>query len=108
MKDINGLTIPAEPVSKIHNYSYFPVLIEHNYPLTRDDLYEELKIHGIFTRRYFYPLITDFPMYRGLKSADPSGLLQATKIAQKILCLPIYPDLSESDQQRIIEYIRMQ
>jgi dTDP-4-amino-4,6-dideoxygalactose transaminase len=89
------------------NYSYFPVLIDENYPITRDALYERLKRKNIFARRYFYPLISDFPMYRQLPSAHPSNLPVATAIAKQILCLPIYPDLTAIEQQRVIDEIRM-
>ena len=88
------------------NYSYFPVLVENDFPICRDTLYQKLKDRGIFARRYFYPLISDFPMYRGLSSALKSNLPVATSAASKILCLPIYPDLTENEQQRVIEIIK--
>jgi dTDP-4-amino-4,6-dideoxygalactose transaminase len=52
------------------NYAYFPILVESDYPISRDSLFELLRSHGIIARRYFYPLISDFPMYRGLPSAS--------------------------------------
>lgn len=75
------------------NYSYFPILVKSDYPLSRDELNQELKDYGVNPRRYFFPLITEFPMYRGLPSARPDNLPKATKAAQQVLCLPIYPDL---------------
>jgi len=88
------------------NHAYYPVLVESDYPLTRDGLYDALKEEGIYSRRYFYPLISSFSMYRHLPSAAPQHLPAANAIAEKILCLPIYPDLSEADQLRVIEVIR--
>lgn len=88
------------------NYSYFPVLVDDEYGMTRDALYEELKRHNIHGRRYFYPLISDFPMYRGLPSAARVNLPVASAAADRILCLPIYPALEPDDQQRIIDVIR--
>lgn len=88
------------------NHAYYPVLVEGDYPLTRDGLYDALKAEGIYSRRYFYPLISSFSMYRHLPSAAPHHLPAANAIAEKILCLPIYPDLSEADQLRVIEVIR--
>ena len=87
------------------NYSYFPVLVENDYPLSRDALYEKLKEHGIFARRYFYPLISNFPMYREIPSANLNNLCEANIAAEKVLCLPIYPDLGIEDQARIIHLI---
>jgi dTDP-4-amino-4,6-dideoxygalactose transaminase len=61
---------------------------------------------GILSRSYFYPLISDMPMYRGMPSADPVGLPQAKQIASKVLCLPIYPDLPLDVQTKVIELLR--
>ena len=52
---------------------------------------ERLREVGIFPRRYFYPLISEFPMYRGLPSAHRDNLPVASAAALQVLCLPIYP-----------------
>ena len=83
------------------NYAYFPILVEDGYPIGRDALYEKLKKHDIHPRRYFYPLISEFPMYRGLPSAHRENLPVAYAMSNKILCLPIYPALSDQDVTRI-------
>lgn len=88
------------------NYSYFPILVDERYPISRDELYERLKRKKIYARRYFYPLISDFPMYRHLESAHASNLSVASMVASQILCLPIYPDLTENQQQRVIDEIK--
>lgn len=88
------------------NYSYFPILVQPNYRLSREALYLELKDKGIYARRYFYPLISDFSMYRGMPSAERSNLPVATEAAANVLCLPIYPALSEVDLFRIIDAIK--
>lgn len=75
------------------NYAYFPILVKHDYPLDRDALYEKLKGIGFHPRRYFYPLISEFPMYRGLNSSHRTNLPIAVRAASEVLCLPIYPDL---------------
>lgn len=87
------------------NDSYFPILVQPDYPLRRDALYDLLKEHGIFARRYFYPLISDFPMYRGMPSAQPHNLPVAAAASAKVLCLPIYAALSHLDVRRIVELI---
>ena len=102
IKSIHCLPQAGQTVA---NHSYFPILVEPDYPLSRDALYQKLKDHNIFARRYFYPLITDFPMYRGIPSAQRDLLPVATAAAQKVLCLPIYPNLTSQDQYRIIELI---
>jgi dTDP-4-amino-4,6-dideoxygalactose transaminase len=74
--------------------------------LSRDGLYEKLKNHGIYARRYFYPLIADFPMYRGLPSATRANLGKASHASDQVLCLPIYPKLEIHEQEKIINAIK--
>ncbi len=88
------------------NYSYFPVLIDQDYPISRDGLYDALKQQNVYARRYFYPLISEFPMYRGLPSAQSNNLPVATEASRQVLCLPIYPDLTAADQARVIKLIK--
>ena len=87
------------------NYSYFPILVNSRASVSRDGLYYELKKNGIFARRYFYPLISDFPMYRGSISSSSTNLPCATGMAAEVLCLPIYPELSLEEQDRVIATI---
>jgi dTDP-4-amino-4,6-dideoxygalactose transaminase len=106
LSSIPGIRCPASPVNTTYNYSYFPILIEKDYPLSRDELYEKFHKHNIYTRRYFYPLISDFPMYRGLTSANIVNLPIAHNIANKVLCLPIYPNLKIDDIARILSVVK--
>jgi dTDP-4-amino-4,6-dideoxygalactose transaminase len=87
------------------NHSYFPILVQKDYPLSRDDLYQKLKDCDIYARRYFYPLISDFPMYRSMHSAHRDNLPVATDAAAKVLCLPIYPTLTMDEITKVIEVI---
>ena len=93
LKGVKGIRCLNKACADVGNYAYFPILVEASYPLSRDELYQKLKDINIHPRRYFYPLISDFPMYRGLPSAHRENLPVATQAAQQILCLPIYPDL---------------
>ena len=106
LADITGIVIPEPPPLDQHNYSYFPILITEDYPLGRDAVYTALKSQGIFARRYFYPLITDFPMYRSLPSATTARLPIATRIAAQVLCLPIFPGLDVEIIDRISSFLR--
>jgi dTDP-4-amino-4,6-dideoxygalactose transaminase len=105
IKNIKGIRAIEEAGQTRGNYSYFPILVETDYPISRDELYQKLKAHNIFARRYFYPLISDFPMYRGLQSAEPANLSVAIDIANKVICLPIYPDLQDGDVLNIANII---
>ena len=94
LENIEGITCLPEFPNLQYNYPYFPVFVdEKKYGTTRDKLYEELKARNIYGRRYFYPLISHFPPYRGLKPSEPGNLPVAEKITRKVICLPICPDL---------------
>ena len=92
---VPGIQCLSDAGEKIANYAYFPILVQADYPESRDELYERLKNAGIFARRYFYPLISEFPMYRGLPTAQRSNLPAATEAADKIICLPMHPNLTD-------------
>ena len=106
LKHVKGIRCVQNAGETVANYSYFPILVDENYSISRDALYQKLKDQGIFARRYFYPLISDFPMYRGMPSAHRDNLPVATDAAFKVLCLPIYPALQQEEQGRIINFIR--
>ena len=106
LKDVKGIRCLPQTSSRTRNHAYFPILVEPDYPLSRDALYQKLKDQGVNGRRYFYPLISEFSMYRGLPSAAPSNLPVATEAAQRVLCLPIYPALVGEEQTRVISAIR--
>jgi len=103
---ILGIECLKEAVASTANHSYFPILVHSEYPISRDKLYDRLKENGISARRYFYPLITNFPMYQGFHSAAKEQLPVANQVAEKILCLPIYPDLDISSFNEIISILR--
>lgn len=105
LKDVKGITCLPESVEVERTFSYFPIFVESDYQLSRDQLYEKLKINNIFSRRYFYPLISDMPMYRGLSSASQVNLHTAELRSRKVLCLPIFPDLLKSEINHIVECI---
>jgi len=106
LKDVKGIHCLEDSGETQANYSYFPILVGEQYALSRDELYQKLKNHNIFSRRYFYPLISEFPMYKGLSSSAPENLPIAFKASKEVLCLPIYPSLELEDQIRIVSLIK--
>ena len=107
LKDVPGIRFLNDIEGVRHNYSYFPIFItEKEYGMSRDALYAKLKENNILGRRYFYPLISNFPVYRGLESARPENLPVATKLAEQVLCLPMYADLFDDDVARVLEVIK--
>ena len=108
LKDVKGIQCLNDSGEILANYAYFPILVQNDYPISRDDLNQRLKDAGINPRRYFYPLITEFPMYRGLPSANPENLKNASTASKQILCLPIYPDLPLDIVEEISNFIAVQ
>ena len=89
------------------NYIYFPVLVsKKEYGLSRDSLHQKLKFHDIYTRKYFYPLISDYPIYYDGSFSKPNNLSNASNIANKVLCLPLYSSLGLERAKKIINLIK--
>jgi dTDP-4-amino-4,6-dideoxygalactose transaminase len=106
LKDIEGISFMEDIQGVRHNYSYFPIFVDaEKYGMTRDELYFKMQENNIFGRRYFYPLISTFSTYRGLESAKPENLPVATRIADSVICLPMYPDLNNDDINKILQLI---
>lgn len=103
---VKGIDLLPISQSIRYNYAYFSILITNEYGLSRDELYEKLKEQGIFGRRYFYPLISDMEPYKSLNSGITSDLRIAKKIADQVLCLPIYPGLTNHQVEKVIEVIK--
>ena len=107
LKDIDGITFMEDMPGVHHNYSYFPIFVDkEKYGMTRDELYFKMKDNNVLGRRYFYPLISDFSTYRGLESAKKENLPVANKIADTVICLPIYHSLTSEDINRVIDCIK--
>ena len=104
---IPGIRVQDDLPAVQHNYAYFPVLVnEEQYGMSRDALYNRLKDFNIFTRKYFYPLCTQFSCYSALPSAAPANLPVAQRISQRILCLPLYGTLEDETVRKICAVIR--
>ncbi len=106
LADLSGLTLPDFGQMDRPNYAYYPVLVSDQALLNRDLLLEEMRSHGIVPRRYFHPLIPEFQYYRSNPSADPCRYPVSARLSGQVLCLPIYPDLSRADVERISAVIR--
>lgn len=103
LRSIEGVTFFDDMPGVRHNYSYFPIFIDaETFGMTRDELYFKMKEQGVLSRRYFYPLISNFPTYRGLPTAGKENLPLGNKMADDVLCLPMHHALSDEDIERIL------
>jgi len=106
LRDVPGIRLtPALSPDIQYNYAYMPIEVDENeYGMSRDALYEKLKEWNVYARRYFYPLICDYPCYRSISVKDP--LTNARRVTESILTLPIYDGLDVSDVETICEIIQ--
>ena len=96
LSGVNGITFFDDMPGVKHNYSYFPIFIDaEKYGMTRDELYCRMKEHNVLGRRYFYQLISTFSTYRGLQSAIPENLINAHRMADNVICLPMHHALGD-------------
>ena len=106
LEDVEGISFMEDMPGVRHNYSYFPIFVDaEKYGMTRDELYFKMKERNVLGRRYFYPLISEFSTYRGLESAKLENLAVSHKVADSVICLPMYHTLSEEEVNRVIKCI---
>jgi dTDP-4-amino-4,6-dideoxygalactose transaminase len=108
LSNTKGITLLKwDNLNYVANYSYFPIFVDINYPITRENLFETLGVNGLRGRRYFYPLVSEHSMYRHMPSANIQNLRNAYEVSRRVICLPLYPNLSEIEQDRIINTIQL-
>lgn len=106
LRPVDGISFMDDMPGVRHNYSYFPIFVDaEKYGMTRDELYFKMKEQNVLSRRYFYPLISEFSTYRGLPSATKENLPNAHKMADSVICLPMHHALGEEDVERILKLI---
>lgn len=106
LRPVDGISFMDDMPGVRHNYSYFPIFVDaEKYGMTRDELYFKMKEQNVLSRRYFYPLISEFSTYRGLPSASKENLPNAHKMADSVICLPMHHALGEDDIERILKLI---
>lgn len=117
LKDVKRITLyqpivesfasNLSPLTSKLNYSYFPIFVnDEDYGMTRDELYEKMKASNVYGRRYFYPLISTFSPYSAYPSASIDNLPIASHWADRVICLPMHHELTESDVECVITCIK--
>jgi len=101
-----GLALPPVPDLAAHNHGYFPLRVLPGFACSRDALYQRLRDAGVMARRYFHPLISEFPMYADAPGAGAANLPVATRLAREVLCLPLYAGLADDEAARVAALVR--
>ncbi len=104
LSGVEGIRLCGEQPGVVSNYAYFPVVFD-GYKHTRDEIFAILAEQGIWTRKYFYPLTNAFECYTDRFNSDTQKTPVANHIADCVLTLPLYADLSADDAERICDII---
>ena len=99
-----GIILCDEQADVTPNYAYFPVVFD-GYKSSRDEIFAALKEQCIVARKYFYPLTNDLECYQDMPTAGADKTPVAKYIADRVLTLPLYADLSPEDIDRICNII---
>ena len=91
LSNVEGICFFDEKAECRKNYAYFPILVTKDYGLTRNELYDILREHNIYARKYFYPLTSEQACFKNkYKKIDLSN---ARKLSEEVLALPFYEKL---------------
>ena len=105
LSGVKGIRIPQMPKNTTNSYQYYPIVIEDDYPITREELYNKFKEQNILTRRYFYPACHDYECYKNDLAVKLGNFSVVDELKHKVLCLPFYGDLKEEILSNICERI---
>ncbi len=103
LEEVKGIKLSEIQDGIMSNYAYFPVVFD-GYKKTRDQVFEELKANDIIARKYFYPLTNSFDCYKNEYNVEDTPV--AKYIAERVLTLPLYADLSLENVDRICGIIK--
>lgn len=106
LSKIEGIKIPKMPDGVTNSYQYYPIVIENNYPISRNEIYSKFKEKNIFTRKYFYPACSDYDCYRNDLSVKLAHLPVTNDLKNKVLCLPYYGSLEKEAAEYIVEKLK--
>lgn len=104
LSGVAGIRLCPVQADVVPNYAYFPVVFD-GFRQTRDEIFEKLKAEDIIARKYFYPLTNGFACYRDLETAGEEKTPVAKYIADRVLTLPLFADLSIEEVDRICDII---
>lgn len=106
LENVKGIRLPQMPENTTNSYQYYPIVIEDDYPLSRNEIYEKFKELNILTRKYFYPACHDYECYKNDLAVKLADLSVVDDLKNKVLCLPYYGSLEEEVIEFIVEKIK--
>lgn len=102
LKQIPGIETFSLPSNVKNSYQYFVIRVnEKEFGKSRDYIYNEFKKYNVFTRKYFYPLCSEYTCYKHLPSSAKDNLPVAHSVANNVLSMPFYGGLNITDIDKI-------
>ncbi|MCI8490145.1 MAG: DegT/DnrJ/EryC1/StrS family aminotransferase [Lachnospiraceae bacterium] len=99
-----GIQLNVQQEHVKSNYAYYPIIIdEEQFGASRDQVCEELKTHGIYVRKYFYPITSEFSCYQGQFASEKTPV--AWLVSKRVITLPLYGELEERVIHKICDII---
>jgi len=90
------------------NYQYIPIRIdEKEFGLNRDELAQVLRMENIIARKYYFPLCSEYPIYKALPFSDRGRLPVADRVSRSVVCLPLFGELGLDNVDKVITVIEI-
>ncbi len=106
LRDVDGIVLQGEQENVKSNYAYFPIVVDADkYGMNRDELVKTFAEHNIIVRKYFYPITSKFQCYGNMYEKYPTPI--ALDISERVITLPLYPDMSNELVQKICDIIKI-
>ncbi len=107
LQTVSGIRIVHVPEGVTDSMGYFVIRIhEDTFGLSRDAVYQKLKEYNVFSRKYFYPLCSEYEPYKSLPSSSEENLPVANRVKREVLCLPLFGGLGTAGAAQICEIIK--
>ena len=104
MEEVKGIRFFTTNEYATNNFAYFPIIIEDDYRMTRDELYDEFHKNNIYARKYFYPITADQACFRN--KYKNNKLRVARDISQRVLILPFFEKMKSETMNMIVQILR--
>jgi dTDP-4-amino-4,6-dideoxygalactose transaminase len=99
-----GLTTVISPEGATQSEQYFCLRIDdEKFGVGRDEVYIKLRENNVYSRKYFYPLTSEYPCYK--RFADSGDLIEATRASSQVLCLPLYAGIKPDTAKKIARLV---
>lgn len=104
LEGVEGIHLNPIQENVESNYAYFPVIFDEKvFGYSRNEVADKLEKHGVFSRKYFYPLTNSFDCFHGKFDVNETPV--AVHVAKRVLTLPLYSELSIEEIEQICDII---